>query len=171
MAQMSDKLNAVISDQIQREIGSAYFYLALSAQCETMNFKGAASWLRFQWEEELVHALKMVDFVNDRGNAVAFKEIGAPSGSFDSLLAMFQNVLEHEQNVSLAINKLYGLAMAEQDFAAQAFLQWFVTEQVEEESAAGDIVESLRLAGSDSSMLLMIDQQLGTRTLTDEGSA
>jgi ferritin len=170
MAQMSDKLNAVFSDQIQREIGSAYFYLALSAQCETMNFKGAASWLRFQWEEELVHALKMVDFVNDRGNAVAFKEIGAPTCSFDSLLAMFQNVLEHEQHVSLAINQLYGLAMAEQDFAAQAFLQWFVTEQVEEESTAGDVVENLRLAGTDSSMLLMIDQQLGTRTL-DEGTA
>ena len=171
MAQMSDKLNAVFSDQIQNEIGSAYFYLALSAQCETMNFKGAASWLRFQWEEELIHGLKMVDFVNDRGNAVAFKEIAAPTCSFDSLLAMFQNVLEHEQSVSLAINKLYGLAMAEQDFAAQAFLQWFVTEQVEEESSASDIVESLRLAGADSSMLLMIDQQLGTRTLSDEGTA
>jgi ferritin len=171
MAQLSDKLNAALSDQIQQEIGSAYFYLALSSRCETLNFKGAASWLKFQWEEELVHALKIVDFVNDRGNAVDFKEIGAPTGDFKSLLEIFQNVLEHERTVSASINKLYGLAISEQDFAAQAFLQWFVTEQVEEESTASDIVENLRLAGSEGSMLLMIDQQLSSRILTGEGTA
>lgn len=163
MAQIPTKMCDGLNDQIQKEIASAYLYLAMSSFCESINFKGASSWLRIQWEEELAHGLKIVDHLNDREGTVVFKAIEPPGAGFTSLLDVFEKVLEHERAVSVTVNSLYGLAAQEGDFAAQAFLQWFVAEQVEEEATAKEIVDNLRLAGEDGSTLLMIDRELGAR--------
>ena len=169
MPEISKKLYEALNGQIQKEVASAYLYLSMSSYCETINLKGAASWLRAQWEEELVHALKLVDYINSRGNKVVLKAIEAPQVEFKSLLDVFENVLAHEQKVSEAINQLYGLAVKEGDFAAQAFLQWFVSEQVEEEATAGEVVEMIRLAGDRGSAVLMVDRQLAGRDSSGDG--
>lgn len=163
MPSIPKKLYEALNDQIGKEVASAYLYLSMSAYCESINFKGASSWLRIQWEEELGHALKMIDFVLDRGDRPELPAIGKPRAEFSSLLDVFEHVLAHEREVTGAINEVYALSVEERDFASQAFLQWFVSEQVEEESTASEIVENLRLAGDDGSMLLLIDQQLGAR--------
>ncbi len=164
MSKLAKNLAEAFNEQVQTEISSAYLYLAMSALCESMSFKGAASWLRHQWSEELGHALRLVDYMHDRGNRLVLHAIPEPRVEHGSLLDVFTSVLEHEKQVSESINQLYGLAAKESDFAAQAFLQWYVSEQVEEESTANDIVEMLRLAGDESSVLLMVDRQLAERS-------
>ena len=158
-----------MNEQIEKEISSAYLYLSMSTYCESQNLKGSARWLRMQWEEELGHAMKILDYIGDCGNRVLLQSVDEPSSDFKSLLDVFEKVLEHEQKISEMINNLYGMAVAKNDFAAQAFLQWFVSEQVEEESTASEIVENLRLAGDKGSALLMIDRQLGSRSGEDSG--
>lgn len=169
MPEIAKKLYKALNDQIQQEVASAYLYLSMSIHCEAMNLKGAASWLRAQWDEELTHALKLVDYVNSRGNKVALQAIEKPQGQFKSLLDVFETVLSHERKVSESINRLYGLAVKEGDFAAQAFLQWFVSEQVEEEATSTEIVEMIRLAGDRGSAILMVDRQLAGRDSDGDG--
>ena len=169
MAKLSKKLFDALNEQIEKEISSAYLYLSMSTYCDSQNLKGSAQWLRMQWDEELTHAMKILDYIGDRGNRALLQAVGEPGSDFKSLLDVFEKVLEHEQKVSEMINNLYGMAVAEKDFAAQAFLQWFVSEQVEEESTASEIVENLRMAGDKGSALLMIDRQLGSRSNEDSG--
>jgi ferritin len=149
--------------QIRDELLSAYGYLDLSAACAAEHLKGAALWLRKQWDEEVGHALKLIDYVVDRGNRVELLTLDPPRFEFTSLTAVFEKVLSDEQRVSAAIHALYAKAVAEEDFAAQVFLQWYVTEQVEEENSAQAIVDTLRLVGDKGTALLMVDRQLAAR--------
>ncbi len=165
MPLLSKKFENAISEQIKNEIASAYLYLGMSAYCASANLRGAAHWLRVQWDEELGHATKLLDHLLERGNKVALMAIDQPQGKYDSLEDVFEHVLEHERKVTASIYKLCDLAVQEKDFATQAFLQWFVTEQIEEEKAAQEIVDTLKLAGDKGGpVLLMIDRQLGART-------
>lgn len=166
MPQLSKKMSGALNDQINMELASAYTYLSMSAYCDEANLKGAASWLRIQWEEELAHAMKLIDYVAERGGSVTLKAIPQPAGKFKSLLDVFEQVLAHEQKVTAAIGALYDLAAAEKDHASQAFLQWYVNEQVEEESSAGEIISMLRLAGDAGPALLMVDRRLSERART-----
>ena len=160
---MSEAVKEAMNEQIKNELYSAYQYLSMAAYCESANLPGFAHWMRVQFQEELEHAMKFYDFVLERGGRVALRAIDAPLVDFGSPLEVFEKALEHEQKVTAMINDLYGLAAKENDYASQAFLQWFVTEQVEEEKNAGDVVETLKMVGGSSEALFLLDRELGRR--------
>ena len=139
----------------------------MAPYCESANLPGFAHWMRTQSREELQHAMRFYDFVLERNGRVALQAIDAPLVEFGSPLEVFERALEHEQKVTAMINALYGLASRENDYASQAFLQWFVTEQVEEEKNAGDVVETLRMIGHSSEALFLLDRELGRRREED----
>jgi ferritin len=163
MPELSTALCNALNKQVQKELASAYAYLIMSSHCASRNLRGTAHWLRKQWEEELSHATKLLDYVIERGSRATLGAIDTPSFKFKSLTDLFEKVLQHEREVTASIHKLYEQAGKDGDFAAQAFLQWFVTEQVEEETSAHAIVETLRMAGDTGTGLLMVDRQLGQR--------
>jgi len=160
---LSKALGDAINEQINKELYSAYLYLSMSAYCEGASLPGFARWMRMQAQEEVFHAMKFFDYVNDRGGRVMLKAIDQPPTDWKSPLKMFQHVLGHEQKVTGLINQLYALAVNENDYASQMELQWFVTEQVEEEKNAGDIVQQLKMIADQTMALLMLDKQLATR--------
>jgi len=157
---ISKEMQEALNNQISNEYFSSYTYLSMSAYCESINMQGFAAWLRRQSTEELEHALKIFDYVLDRSGKVTLKAIEQPASKFSSLLKMFQQVVEHEREVTGMINKLYELAINEGDHATAVQMQWFITEQVEEEKNALNLVEKLKLAGENGSALLILDRQL-----------
>ena len=159
----SKKIEDAMNDQIQRELESAYIYLSMAAYFESINLPGAAQWMKVQTREEEEHAMRFFDFIYDRGGRVMLQAIPQPPIEFASPLAAFEKALAHEQKVTGHINDLYALAVQENDYASQVFLQWFVDEQVEEEKSAGDIVETLKMVGDKGQALFMLDQHLGQR--------
>jgi ferritin len=160
---LSKALQDAFNEQIKNELYSAYLYLSMSAYFERVNMPGFAHWMRVQSQEEVSHAMKFFKHVNDRGSYVVLKAIDQPPAEFKSPLDIFQQALEHEQKVTAMINHLYDMAVKENDYPAQVELQWFVTEQVEEEKSASDIVEQLKMIGEHSPSLIMLDRQLGAR--------
>lgn len=158
---LSKKMVQAINDQIGYEFYSAYLYLAMSAHFESQNMKGFAAWTRARFTEEQTHALKFFDYVNDRGAAVELPAIAKPDRTWRSNLQVFQDVLEHERSVTARIHKLYEQALAEKDYPTQAMLQWFITEQVEEEKNATEIIEQLKLIDARGTAVLMLDHRLG----------
>lgn len=157
---ISDKMAKHINAQINRELYSAYFYLGLSAQAEVGDLKGTAAWFRAKHGEEMTHALKMYRYLLDQEARVRLTEVGAPPEDVDNILAMFEYTLRHEREVTAAINDLVDLALSEKDHATNVFLQWFVTEQIEEEATVNDILGRLRRFGDTGEGLLMIDNEL-----------
>lgn len=160
---LSQAVEQALNDQIQKEFHSAYIYLSMSAYFEAANLLGAAKWMRQQAGEEQDHAMKIFDFVNDRGGKVVLEAIGQPPADFDSPLAVFQAAFAHEQKVTQSIHDLYALALRENDYPTQVMLQWFIDEQVEEEKNASAIAAQLQMVGDSPAGLLMIDRQLGSR--------
>lgn len=156
-------LENAINEQIKNELYSAYLYLAMSAHCEEQNLGGFAHWLRLQSKEEQEHALKFYDYLHERGGTVKLLAIGEPPAEWKSLLDLFNEVLAHEQKVTAMIHSLYALALKENDYAAQVMLHWFITEQVEEEKNATEIIENLKLIEAHGTAVLMLDKQLGKR--------
>jgi ferritin len=156
-------LNA-INEQINSEFEASYTYLAMAGFCEQQKFLGAAKWLRFQSDEERMHGLKLFDFVLARDGKVELKSIEQPKTAFDSLAAVFEQALAHEQRVTTQINSLYELCFSEKAFAEMTELQWFLTEQVEEEKIAREIVAKFRLVKSDPAAILDLDRELGVRS-------
>jgi ferritin len=140
----------------------------MSAWCERMSFLGCAAWMRTQSAEEKSHAMKLYEFLADRNAVIELKPIPAPPVDFKSVRDMFDQALANEELVSEAINKLYELALEEKAYATAAELQWFLTEQVEEEKTARTIVKKLELIGDDGPALLELDRELGQR-LPEEG--
>ena len=160
---LSERMQGALNEQINAELYSSYLYLAMSSHFSSANLAGMASWMRVQVQEELFHAIKMYDFVNERGGRAMMKAINQPPGAWDSPLAVFEAGLDHERKVTGLINNLVDVAIAERDHATSIFLQWFVTEQVEEEANASGIVSKLRMIGHDASSLFALDQELGQR--------
>jgi ferritin len=160
---ISDTIQDALNEQVNKEFYSAYLYLAMSAYCTTIGLPGFSNWMRQQYEEEILHVTKMYDYILDQGGQIHLKKIDEPGKEFGTPLEMLEETLSHEQFVTGCINDLMGLAIEERDYATQAFLQWYVTEQVEEESNVGDILAPLRMVGDDKGGLMMIDQNLATR--------
>ena len=165
---VSERMCAAMNDQIKAELDSAYLYLALAAHVERQNLKGFAHWLRLQWEEELAHALKLYDFLLQRDLAVELKALNQPTITAETPLEIFAQVLAHEQYITRRINDLYAVAVEENDYASQTLLQWFITEQLEEEESARDILDNLRLVGDSGASLFLLDRELGQRQSEEE---
>ncbi|MBU2591272.1 MAG: ferritin [Nitrospinae bacterium] len=152
-----------LSEQINAELYSAYFYMSMGNYLNSIDLKGLAAWMSIQVQEELMHASKFYNYIHERGGKISVKAIKAPPTDWDSPLALFEATLAHEEKVTGLINNLVDIAIAEKDHATNNFLQWFVSEQVEEESNVSDIVSKLRLIKGDSHALFMIDKELGQR--------
>ena len=160
---LNEKLQDAINEQTKNELYSSYLYLAMSAYCESANLPGFAHWMRVQAGEEQEHALKMYRYIVEKGGRVWLKAIDEPPAEFESALDVFERTLAHEQKVTGLINDLYALAIDENDYATQIFLQWFITEQVEEEANATQIVDLLNAIGDHPQGLIMLDRQLAAR--------
>jgi len=157
-------IEKAINEQIQAELYSAYLYYSMSAYFESVGLPGCASWMRIQALEEMTHAHKFFDFVNERGGRVSLLAIEAPPTEWESPLAAFEAAYKHETVVTGRINALVDLARAEKDHATDNFLQWYVAEQVEEEASADAIVSKLRLVEESRGGLFMVDKELKART-------
>lgn len=164
-----DRVVEALNEQVKHELYAAYLYLAMMNHFEAESLSGFAHWMRLQAREELGHAMKLVDFLNDRGARVELQEIERPPADFESPLAVMRAALEHEREVTGRIEEVYGIALEVGDYPAQVMLQWFVTEQVEEEKSASDIVDRLELAGDSGGALLVLDDRLGQRTSGGHG--
>lgn len=160
---ISEKMQAALNDQVNKEFYSAYLYLAMSAYCNTIGLPGFSNWMRQQYDEESLHVTKMYDYILAQGGKIHLQQIDEPPKEFGTPLEIFEQTLAHEQFVTGCINELMGLAVDERDFATQTFLQWYVTEQVEEEANVNDILAPLRMVGKEGGGLMMIDQQLAKR--------
>lgn len=165
---LSKGIQEAINDQIHHELHSAYVYLSMSAYLEAANFNGFAQWMRMQSKEEVNHAMKLFDYVNDRNGRVVLKALEQPPTDFKSVLDTFENALQHEMKVTRMIHSLYELATREMDYATQVALQWFINEQVEEEATANTVVDRLKIAGNDGAALLILDREMGSRQGEDD---
>jgi ferritin len=165
---MSAVVHEAINRQINAELNASYTYLAMAAFCARQAFNGCARWLRLQSTEEYGHAMKLYDFLIARDGTVELKAMAEPKQTYDSIAEVFQTAYAQEQDVSKQIDQLYELTFKERAFAATVELQWFLTEQVEEEKSARDIVAKFKLVGNDPASLLDLDRELGARTITNQ---
>lgn len=165
--QISETMNAAFNDQITMELQAAHNYLSMGAWLDSAGFSGMARWMHAQSAEETEHAMKFYQFVLDRGGRVLLGALEAPPSEFDSVVDVFETSLEQERSVSTAINSLYGLAVSEQDFASVPLLDWFVTEQIEEEATFSQILDDLALAEGGPHGMLFLDRELGSRTAAE----
>ncbi len=152
-----------INEQINKELFSSYLYLSMAAYFEDKNLPGFAHWMRVQETEEREHAMKFYDFLLERGGKVALKAIDAPKTEWASTMEVMEEVAAHEAKVTASIYALYELALKEKDYPAQIMLQWFITEQVEEEKNAAEIVASLKMIEAHETAVLQLDHRLGKR--------
>jgi ferritin len=158
---MQDALNA----QLAREMYSSNLYLAMSGYFQSINLKGFAHWMRVQAQEEMMHAMKFFDYLLSRGGNVQIGAIDAPPATWESPLSAMEDSLKHEQFITEKITELANLSIKEGDHASHIFLQWFITEQVEEEATVLEIVEKLKLIADWKGGVIMIDNELGKRGL------
>jgi len=161
---LSKAMQDAINEQINKEYHSAYIYLSMAAYCESVNLPGAAHWMKVQAKEETGHGDKFFDYLVDQGARVILKPIAQVPTEFKSLLEVFEKALEHEKKMTGWLNQLYAQAVKESDYATQILLQWYITEQVEEEKNAADIVAQLELIDAHGTAVLMLDKTLGKRS-------
>lgn len=152
-----------LNQQIQKELFSAYYYLSMAVHFQSANLNGFAHWMRKQYEEETGHAMKILDFVGERGNRAVLEAIEKPEGAFKTPLDVMKLVLEHEKKVTASINAVYELAVKEKDYPTQIMLEWFIKEQVEEERSVEEILNMLKMIGDAPAGLVMLDRQLASR--------
>ena len=165
----SKGLQKSMNDQVRKEFESAYIYLSMAAWMEDQTLPGFAAWLRQQAREEAGHAMKIYDHLIDRGCRVELQPLAGPPTEFKTSLEVFQEVKKHEEKVTRSINDLYGLAVDDRDYASQVFLEWFITEQVEEEKNSSQVLESVRRVGDNQAALVMLDRELGQRGPESKG--
>lgn len=163
---LSKAMASVLNEQVNAEMYSSNLYLSMSSYASFIGLKGAANWFYLQCQEEMDHAKKIYDYIISHGEHALLQAIDQPPTKFESLRDMFEKTLEHEQLVTGLINNLANLAVDEKDHATNIFLQWFVSEQVEEEDNVNDILNQLNLAGDSINNLFMIDKELLTRKAT-----
>jgi ferritin len=163
---ISKKIEKALNDQVNAELFSAYLYLSMEAYFKSQNLNGFATWMRVQTQEEVLHATKIYDFINERNGRAVLKAIDGPPTEWDSPLAVFEAAYAHEQKVTGLINSLVDLAIKEKDHATNSFLQWFVNEQVEEESSADAIVQQLKMMENAPGGMFMLDRELSQRVFT-----
>jgi ferritin len=157
------KIEDALNSQINLEQYSAQLYLAMSAHCERKSFRGFAQWLRVQSQEETAHAMKLVEFVLDRGGQLELRPIQSPPKEFGSITEVFEQILKHEKSITSSINSLFELSRQEKDYASEITLQWYVTEQVEEEATVSQIVDQLIAVGEKGGGIWYLDSKMGKR--------
>ncbi|MDH5450748.1 MAG: ferritin [Candidatus Bathyarchaeota archaeon] len=171
---LSKKTVEALNKQLNNEIYSAYLYLSMSARSTFIGLKGFANWFMVQYREETVHAMKIYDYINNQGGLVKLMAIAQPPTEFGTPLDMFEKTLEHEKFITNCINDLVNLAIEENDHATNIFLQWYITEQIEEEANDNEIIFKLKLVGKEGNGLFMIDKELAARVFmpppTSQGS-
>ena len=160
---ISKTMQDAINEQINKEFFSSYLYLSMAAYFANKNLAGFSKWMRVQADEEREHAMKLYEHLEDRGGRVELKALAAPKTEWASNLEAFREAAEHEAMITASIHALYEVALQEKDYAAQVLLQWFITEQVEEERNAADIIADLQLIEERGTAVLMLDKQLGKR--------
>jgi ferritin len=163
---LSKNMEKALNEQVNRELYSSYFYLAMDSYFAAAGLAGCAGWMRAQAQEELFHAIKIYDYINGRGGRAIMEAIDKPPSDWKSPLHVFEEVLAHERKVTAMINGLVNLAVDERDHATNNFLQWFVSEQVEEEASVGAVLDKFKLIGKDKSGLFAIDMELAKRVFT-----
>ena len=160
---ISKKMNQALNEQVNREMYSAYLYMAMSGYSMELGLKGFSNWFMVQYHEEMFHGMKIYEYIQRQGESVKLETIQKPPQKFESALDMFTQTLAHEQYITQSINDLMDLAVSKSDHATQIFLQWYVTEQVEEEENDNDIIARLKLIGNNPHGLLMLDRELSER--------
>ncbi|GAB7028349.1 ferritin [Geotalea toluenoxydans] len=160
---LNKKMYAALNKHMNIELYSAYLYLSMSSHANSIGLKGAANWFMVQYQEEMVHFMKFYNYINSQGASIGLSAMSAPPGQYKSLLDMFEQTLKHEQFITRCINDLTDLALKEKDHASHIFLQWFVTEQIEEEENDRDLIGKLRLIGDNGHGLLMLDGEMAAR--------
>jgi ferritin len=168
---LKEKMEKALNDQVQWETYSAYIYLSMAAHFQAKGLPGFANWMRVQYQEEMFHAMKFYDFILERGGKVSLQAIPEPPHDWASPLAVFEHALEHEEGVTERINNLSDLAIAAKDHATAICLQWFVTEQVEEEANVTDIIQKLKLMEGATGALFMLDKELAARVFVPPAAA
>lgn len=166
---ISEKMTSALNTQLNKEFYSAYLYLGMSTWCTHAGYNGSASWFMVQHEEERIHALKIYHYMLSQGSKINLLPIDHPQMNYSSLLACFEDSLEHERLMTSSFNELCDLATQEKDHASYAFFQWFLQEQIEEESSVAEIIAKLKLVG-DGNGIFMIDTQLAGRQLNAQGT-
>ncbi len=167
---LSEKIESAFNKQLNAELYSGYLYLSMSAHFKSVNLDGFANWMYVQAQEELTHAMKFYDFIHQRGGRVALGPVEAPNTRWDSPEVVFQEVLAHERKVTGLIHDLVEIALTEHDHASNVFLQWFVTEQVEEEESADAVLKQLKYLDGTKGGLFMMDRELAQRRFTPPGA-
>jgi ferritin len=162
-AMLSESMQQSLNKQMNFEFSAAHAYLAVRAYFEALNLEGFAHWFDVQSEEEREHALKFFEYINDRGGKAILTALPEPRGEFGSPLEAVEYALHHEQKVTAAIHAIYTEAAAEQDYATQSMLKWFIDEQVEEEKNAETLIQRLKLVGDNGTGLLILDRELAGR--------
>jgi len=160
------KMDDALNTQLNAEIYSAYLYTSMAAYFESLNLTGFSNWMKIQTQEELFHAQKFYNYINERGGRVIMQAIDKPETDWDSTLDVFEFTYKHEQKVTSLINDLVELARTEKDNATYNFLQWFISEQVEEEASVDAVLQKLKMIGDFGPGTFMIDQELGKRVFT-----
>ena len=160
------RIESALNAHINAEMWSAYLYLSMAAYCHNEGYTGMAHWFHVQFKEEQDHAQILFNYVVSRGGRVKLEPIAAVETEWASVLAVFENTLQHEKKVTMLINDLYTIALEEKDYASQSMLKWFIDEQVEEEAGVQDILNHLRMVKDNGYGLYMIDKELGARTYT-----
>ena len=168
---ISEKMQERLNYQINREIFSAYLYFSMASYASVKGFDGFANWFLCQYKEELSHAEKIYHYVNEQGRKVHLESIEKPEEDFTSIIDLFEKTLAHEKKVTSLIYDLVKLAREENDYATEVFLQWFVTEQVEEESEPDKILQKLKMIGKEGNGLIMMDKVLASRKFTPASSS
>ena len=163
---LNKKVAQALNEQINREMYSAYLYMSMSAHANDLGLKGFANWFMSQYHEEMFHAMKMYEYVQRQGAAVVLQAFKAPPAEYASQLDMFTKTLEHERFITKSLNDLMDLAIKEKDHATKIFLEWYITEQVEEEDNDNDIITELTLIGDNPHALLMLDREFAARAVT-----
>jgi ferritin len=163
---ISEKIQKALNDQINAEFYSAYLYLSMAAYFESQNLGGFSNWMRVQTQEEIAHGMLMFNHLNQRGGTVKLTSIETPPGVWSSPLEVFEKAYAHEQKVTGLINHIVDIVLSENDHATNIFLQWFITEQIEEELNTSTIAHELKIAGENSNSLFMIDRELAARVFT-----
>jgi ferritin len=161
---IKEKIEKALNQQLNQELYAFYLYLSMSAHFESINLNGFANWMRFQAEEEKTHGLKFYDYILQANGKIDLKQIDAPKKSWKSVQELFEDTYNHEKKVTESIYDIVDLSISERDHATHNFLQWFVSEQVEEEATALKILEKIKLIGDNQGALFIFDREMGSRT-------
>ncbi len=160
---MNKKMTELLNKQINEELFSSYLYLSMSAYFLTENLDGCAHWMKLQAQEELNHAMKFFKYIDERGETIALDKLAKPQAKWASPLAAFEEAYKHEQKITASIHAIMGAADELKDYGTHQFLQWFIAEQIEEEDAADEIVQKLKMIGDSKGALFQLDHQLAKR--------